>query len=406
MDRRTFLKNSTIGFGSLLMSSLMQNAMQAANATNTANDKTLVTIYVPGGYDGLSLFPAYGDPFYYTNRPNISIPEADVLKISNSNLFGFSPELNGFHEIYEAGDMAVFTAVDIDKPTRSHFNNQNLLFSQLNKEANNGWINEAFRANNEIFLNGLKAFSMDGTTPHILRGIYPVSYANTGNVNQSITVTRRNALQYFYDQFKPLGDINGYIKTTYKSFIDDASLLTAFNSNTYMPSNGAVYEARYGLDVRLKTAAYLIKNSKPNAIHVNYGFGFDTHQNQVSSMKAGLPNLAKNILAFYKDLGERMSDVCILVFSEFGRTMLENGTTGTDHGNANTWFAISKNLNGGIYGDWRGLNPSNLGSGNFLQRTINAGDVFSEILSSHLGLTNLSNIFANYTYKNIGFIKS
>lgn len=388
------------------MSSLMSDVMQNANAATVANGKTLVTVYVSGGYDGLSFFPAYGDPFYYTNRPTISIPEADVLKISDSNLFGFSPHLGGFREIYEAGDMSVFTAVDIDKPTRSHFNNQDLIFSQLNDVARNGWINEAFKANNDLFLNGLKAFSLESTTPHLMRGAHPVSYSNTTNINATVAVTRRNALQYFYDQVKPLADLNGYIKTTYKSFIDDANLLSMFNATNYAPSNGAVYEAKFGFDVRLKTAAYLIKNIKPNAIHMNYGYGFDTHENQVANMQTGLPSLSKNLLAFYKDLGDQMKDVCILVFSEFGRTMLENGTAGTDHGNANTWFAIGKNLNRGIYGNWAGLNPANLSSGNFLKRTINAGDVFSEVLRSHLGLTNLSNVFSNYSYKNIGFIKS
>jgi uncharacterized protein (DUF1501 family) len=406
LDRRTFLKNSTLGLSSILMSSLISNSVQATSAATIANDKTLVTIYVPGGYDGLSFFPPYGDSYYYQNRPTISVPEDNILKVSNSNLFGFPQELSGFRDIYEAGDMSVFTAVDIDKPTRSHFNNQNLIFSQLNTETNNGWINEAFKANNDFFLNGLKVFSMDSTTPHIVRGVHPVSYANTVNVDKSIAVTRRNALQYFYDQLKPLGDLDNYIKTTYKSFVDDADLFSTFNANTYVPSNGATYEAKFGLDVKLKTAAYLLKNSKPNAIHLNYGFGFDTHQNQVSSMQTGLPSLAKNILAFYKDLGDKMKDVCILVFSEFGRTMLENGTAGTDHGNANTWFAISKNLHGGIYGDWLGLNPTNLRSGNFLQRTISAGDIFSEILISHLGITNLNNVFPNHIYKNIGFIKS
>jgi uncharacterized protein (DUF1501 family) len=301
--------------------------------------------------------------------------------------------------------MSVFTAVDIDKQTRSHFSNQDLMFSQLNDVARNGWINEAFKANNDLFLNGLKAFSMESTTPHLMRGAHPVSYSNTTNINATVAVTRRNALQYFYDQVKPLADINGYIKTTYKSFIDDANLLSTFNAANYAPSNGAVYEARFGFDVKLKTAAHLIKNIKPNAIHINYGYGFDTHENQVSNMQTGLPSLSKNLLAFYKDLGDQMKDVCILVFSEFGRTMLENGTAGTDHGNANTWFAIGKNLNRGIYGNWAGLDPANLSSRNFLRRTINAADVFTEVLRSHLGLTNLSNVFPNYSYKNIGFIK-
>jgi uncharacterized protein (DUF1501 family) len=93
-----------------------------------------------------------------------------------------------------------------------------------------------------------------------------------------------------------------------------------------------------------------------------------------------------------------MEDVLILTISEFGRTVRQNGSGGTDHGHGNFMFVIGGNsVKGGkVYGDWKGLKSSELFEGRDLAVTTDFRDVFAEIAYKHLGVKNLSRVFPNY----------
>jgi uncharacterized protein (DUF1501 family) len=137
--------------------------------------------------------------------------------------------------------------------------------------------------------------------------------------------------------------------------------------------------------------------------------GWDTHRSQgggnVDSFHfQHFQGFASSLAAFYTDLGSRMNDVMVLTMTEFGRTAAENGSGGTDHGNASTWFVMGKSVQGGIYGAWPGLLPEQLYLGRYLKHTIDFRNVFGEILSQHLGSTSLSLILPGHTYQPVGFL--
>jgi uncharacterized protein (DUF1501 family) len=110
-----------------------------------------------------------------------------------------------------------------------------------------------------------------------------------------------------------------------------------------------------------------------------------------------LKELADGLAAFYRHLGDKMSDVVVLTMSEFGRTVRENGNRGTDHGHANVMFALGGPVRGGkVYGRWPGLAPEVLYEGRDLDLTTDYRAVCSEVIARHLGHKDLTKIFPNF----------
>ena len=99
-----------------------------------------------------------------------------------------------------------------------------------------------------------------------------------------------------------------------------------------------------------------------------------------------------------------MDNVVILTMTEFGRTAKENGSAGTDHGNASSWFAIGRSINKGIYGEWPGLSTENLAGGRYLRYTVDYRDIFGDILVNHLGHggAELDTLLPGHSYQPLG----
>ena len=129
--------------------------------------------------------------------------------------------------------------------------------------------------------------------------------------------------------------------------------------------------------------------------------GWDTHVNQggaTGQLAQRLEDFGASIAALVTDLGDRMEDVVILTMSEFGRTTRQNGNGGTDHGHAGAMFMIGGAVKGGrVHGRWPGLAPEQLYEGRDLALTTDFRAVFAEVVSRHLGATNLAAIFPGYT---------
>ena len=97
-----------------------------------------------------------------------------------------------------------------------------------------------------------------------------------------------------------------------------------------------------------------------------------------------------------------MRDVVIMTQTEFGRTAAENGSGGTDHGYASTWYALGGGISGGIYGDWPGLAEDQLERGRFLNNTVDYRDIYAEILSNHLQNNALDTLLPGHSVRGLG----
>jgi uncharacterized protein (DUF1501 family) len=128
--------------------------------------------------------------------------------------------------------------------------------------------------------------------------------------------------------------------------------------------------------------------------------GWDTHQGQ-GGARGQLANrfgeLGRGLRALHDDLGDRMDDVVILTMSEFGRTVAENGSGGTDHGHANCMLVLGGGVRGGqVLGEWPGLAREQLHEGRDLALTTDFRDVFAELVAGHLGADRLDRIFPGH----------
>jgi len=176
-------------------------------------------------------------------------------------------------------------------------------------------------------------------------------------------------------------------------------ILRAANPRQYAPRNGAEYPTtQFGQ--RLKQIAQLIKADVGLEVAFADVGGWDTHVNQgaaTGQLAFRLDDFARAVAALVTDLGDRMADVTVLTMSEFGRTVRQNGSGGTDHGHASALFVIGGDVKGKkVYGRWPGLEPERLYEGRDLALTTDFRSVFSEVAAKHLGAKRVDVLFPGY----------
>lgn len=404
INRRNFLKK-TFGAGAAALAysalspftGLMNSAAQAATLSN----KTLVTIFLRGANDGLNTVVPYGDPHYYDLRPTIAIKEEDTIKLSDSNFFGLNPYLAELKDIYEAGDLAIFPASHNYSLGKSHFESQEAVCTGLTDKKSTGWMNRYLATQST---EALQAVSLSIELHELFWG--PENVVTTeylDSFREMVDSATLKDLQKIYSL--PLLERKKVLPTLRNlgtQMFNDLYQINSALLQPYSPENGASYQSN-DFAKQMRDAAHLIKHTGVKTISLNYGH-FDAHVNQQGLHANRFPVLAGGLRAFYDDLGEKMDDVLVLLVTEFGRTMKENGAAGTDHGRASSWFAMGGSVRGGIYGEWPGLATEQLRSGRDLDHSIDIGDIITESLVRHLGVQDPASIFPDHNYKEIGYI--
>ena len=169
----------------------------------------------------------------------------------------------------------------------------------------------------------------------------------------------------------------------------------------YRPAAGARYP-QSPLGESLRQIAQLVKADVGLEVAFAESGGWDTHVQQGAaqgSFARRADDLAKSIEAFWTDLGERRSDVALLTMTEFGRTVAENGSGGTDHGHGSCLFLLGTAVDGGkVHGRFPELSKGELHEGRDLPVTTDFRDVLGEVVSGHLGQT-VTQVFPGYTQR-------
>jgi uncharacterized protein (DUF1501 family) len=227
-----------------------------------------------------------------------------------------------------------------------------------------------------------------------------VAFSNLADFNiragQSSTAVQGGFEAMYDDKF-----VKDALHGTGTETFEAINYLKQVNPAQYKAENGANYP-RTPFGNSLLQIAQLIKAGVglEVAFAETTGLGWDTHANE-GNQQGQLSNLLRQfsqaIAALYTDLGPRMDDVVILTMSEFGRTVKENGTRGTDHGHANAMFIVGNSVRGGkVHGDWPGLKSDQLYEGRDVAVTTDFRNVFGEIAQKHLGATDLKAVFPGY----------
>jgi uncharacterized protein (DUF1501 family) len=409
MNRRFFLKSSGIALASVgLMevapSFLRRVALAEGRASAGARPKTLITIFQRGAVDGLNMVVPYGEKDYYALRPSIAVapPRAGNAEaaIDLDGFFGLHPSLRGFKPLWDEKRLAVVEAVGSPANTRSHFDAQDYMESGTPdvKSTPDGWLNRYLQSNAGEQASVFRAVAMTKTMPRVLQG-----KANTLAISNlaDFSIRAGRSSQSVQGGFESLyeGGVQDVLRGTGRETFEAVNFLKRVNPSQYKPENGAQYP-RGEFGQSLLQIAQLIKAGVGLEVAFTDLQGWDTHVNQGGArgqLASRLQEFGAGIAALVTDLGPRMDDVVILTMSEFGRTVRENGNRGTDHGHANAMFVIGNSVRGGrIYGDWPGLQSTQLYEGRDLALTTDFRDVFGELAAKHLGTPNLSRIFPGY----------
>lgn len=408
VTRRGFLGTA----GAVAIASLLPTWLPRVVMAQSASSRDIiVSIFLSGGVDGMSMVAPYGDPAYYTLRPTINIARPDAAGAAAKltaldNFFGFSPGMAPLYPAYQAGDLLVVHATGSVNNSRSHFDAQR--YMEIGKPADasivTGWLGRHLATMSPLkATTPLRAIGLTTGLPLTLSGgpkTLPVPTPGNftiGGTGSTATARAQFMAANYADAVQPVSA--NALDTT-----NTIALLASININGYVPRQGATYpNSSFGR--QLKSAAALIKaDVGVEAIHAFNG-GWDTHSAQGTGpggyMHGKMNDLSTSLAAFYADViqGSTANGVTVVMISEFGRNAKENGNNGTDHGRGNVMYALGKKIAGGrvLTNGWPGLAKENLEFGQDLRVTLDHRDVLAEIVQNRLQNPNVSAIFPGFT---------
>jgi len=421
LARRDFLMAAgAVGIAAMVPTWLPSVVM--AQTSNSTRD-IIVSIFLSGGVDGMSLVAPFGDPDYYTGRPTLAIPRPDAAGAGPKltaldNFFGFSPGMAPLMPAYSAGDLLVAHATGSVDNSRSHFDAQRYIEVGKPRDArvNGGWLGRHLATSTPRRSDApLRALSLTSGLPQTLAaGPKALPIPNPANFTLSGSgATATDRAQWMATNYE---NAVAPVSANALDTTNTVALLRSINFTGYRPADGATYPST-GFGNALRSAAALIKaDVGVEAVHAFNG-GWDTHSAQGplpgvngSYMHNRMLDLSQTLAAFYADViqGTTAYGVTLVVISEFGRNARENGSQGTDHGRGNVAFAMGKKINGGrvLTNGWPGLARENLESGQDLRVTLDHRDLLAEIVKNRLGNSNLGVVFPDYTPQFRGVTKA
>jgi uncharacterized protein (DUF1501 family) len=370
MDRRSFLKLTATGTGGFY---LLPGFLTAQNLLNNLvggrPDNILVFVQLNGGNDGLNTFIPYLDPLYYSNRPSIAVAKSTVILADKG--MGFHPALKDFSSMFQAGDLSIIQNVGYPNPNRSHFRSQEIwqTASGSKQYIDHGWLGRYLDI--QCKDESLPALNLDAVDNLALKA----ASANALTVKD----LKRVNTNAFLDSPSSLSENP---QLDFVRSLQNASLegMDEIQKALKQAIGFSEVYAQNSLSKNLEWIAKLIKGNLASSIYYTSLSGFDTHNNQIQLHQKQLTILNDAVYSFYKDLKRNnlLDQVTLVVFSEFGRRVKENGS-GTDHGTAGPMFVIGGKNKGAIIGN----NPdlSKLDQGDLIHQ-IDFRSVYASLLQN------------------------
>jgi uncharacterized protein (DUF1501 family) len=372
MNRRNFLSlTGTLTGGSLLLPDFLFSFSKQENLI--IGDQCVVFVQLNGGNDGLNTFIPYLDPLYYEMRPKIALSKEEV--IAGNKEMAFHPALKGFAQMQQNGDLSVIQNVGYPEPNRSHFRSQEIwqTASDSDQYINEGWLGryldlqcKTHTPTAGINIDTIDNLSLKGKEPNAITIKDPEKFkVKNGKEEQSI-----------------LSDNPGldFVRKIANSAVEGSDLI----QKALTQSSAEVQYPTTGLGKNLAWIGRLIKGNLNSKVYYTSLGGFDTHDNQLTIHKNKLTELNDALFSFYTDLkkAKLLQNVTIVVFSEFGRRVKDNGN-GTDHGTAAPMFVIGGGNKGAVIGN----NPNlfDLQQGD-LKHHIDFRSVYANLLKDKLDL--------------------
>ncbi len=395
--RRAFLKSGGLavfatGLGGT-PTFLLRTADGAARGAHRRR-KVLVSIFQRGAMDGLAAVQPI-DATLQRLRPRLAL---DPARRADSGLidlgvgFGLHPALGAFRPFWEDGRLAVVHGMGSPEPNRSHFDAQDFMETGTpgDKTTSSGWLNRAVGAMGHD-ATPFRAVSLSPMLPRALQG--PATALAVGSIDDlaldggampSGGGDLIDNLDALYEQ-----TTQGLLQEQGRDAFEAARLVDGLDADSYRPEHGADYSgSRLGRNLR--QIAQLIKADVGLEIAFAESSGWDTHVAQGGArgtFARRAEDFAQAIAAFWTDLRDYQDDVVVMTMTEFGRTVAENGSGGTDHGRGSCLFVLGNDVRGGqVHGRPLELDRDALEDGRDLPVTTDFRSVFAGVAGAHLGV--------------------
>jgi uncharacterized protein (DUF1501 family) len=419
LDRRAFVARSlglalaVYGAGSLRLPGFENGILEAASAAPPSSP-VLVSVFLDGGVDTLSLLAPVGDPDYRKLRPKLALPDSN-LRVGGDDRLRWHPSTGSLKTLHDEGKLALVPAVGYRDADQSHFTSRHYWeVGATSARLRTGWLGRYLdRVGSPD--NPLQGLSLDGElAPSLATGRVPVA-------------ALRGAGEYSFWAPGVWGEVNDKMLEALGSLgaaraSRDRALATAgdvaLQSDRLrrqlapFKSGGLTSPVPYpkhesDFPERLAGLASMLGAGLPLRVVALNAFGmYDTHSEQPEQLAEALKVTSESLLAFQRDLEARgLADrVVTLVWSEFGRRAEENGSAGTDHGAAGTAMVIGSRVRGGLVGELPALRNGLDRDGN-LRATVDYRSIYCSLLEQWLGTDAAAVIPNARAYDRVGLVR-
>ncbi len=400
VSRRLFIRD---GVATVTLGLAAPSFLSAIAQAQGVPSRRLVVIYLGGGNDALNTLISYQDGAYYSRRPSIAIPAGQVLQVGTDaagHALGLHPRLGGLLNVFNEGRLALVQRTGYPNSSRSHFEATDI-WGTANPQSStgSGWLGRYLDTLPRP-LDALAAWNTTGETPRALlsgqSGVPAIPNATSYNYaspNRGAAATQERAAAQAMASSPATGRPHlAFVNATSRGAIetlDRVAQARSYTPTVPYPNNG------FGLALRTVAGA-IVRGIGSRVYWVETG-GFDTHAQQGAGAGAYgnlMGTLGDGLWAFYSDVRNQglASDTTVIVFSEFGRRISENGSSGTDHGAAGVMMALGGMVRGGLYGTAASLAPGNPtlenNSGDVRHET-DFRSVYARVLDQWLGVNSV-----------------
>jgi uncharacterized protein (DUF1501 family) len=409
VSRRDFLRNGVAAFTvSFAAPAFLSDIARAQNARS----RNLVVLYLSGGNDSLSTLIPYQDAFYYSRRPNISVPAANVLQVgtdASGKALGLHPRLTALRDIFNDGRLAIIQRTGYDNSSRSHFQGLDIWgTASPGTPTGMGWLGRYLETVQPS--NALSGWSATRELPRALMSrdvaVPTIPDARTYSFNSpnsgAEAASERTAAIAIASHVPVNRPALAFVNSAAAGALSTLDVVASVASYT-----GTATYANNGLAQALRTVAGAIVRGTGTRVYWVQTGGYDTHSAQGAQGAGAYANLmatlGDSVGAFYTDLRNQglLNDTLVLEFSEFGRRISENGSAGTDHGAAAVMMAIGGGVRGGLYGtaaslDPAGGNPTLENNGGDVRFETDFRSVYARVLDNWLGADSVGILGGNF----------
>jgi uncharacterized protein (DUF1501 family) len=370
LTRRSFLQSSSLVALSSTVPLFISRSIRAAAPDK--DGRVLVVVELDGGNDALNTIVPYADDNYAKLRPKLKLDSKRIVKLSDA--LGLHPSLKPLDKLLQAGQLAAIPGVGYPNPNRSHFESMAIWHTarfEAEDRKGYGWLGRAMDPSAGTL------FSVGNEVPTALRGRRSTA-VSFNSLEEVVLADPQAAGQGIGPQ--PANDLLAYVWRQEMDAQAAANKLAKLRGD-----RGGTSYPQSALADRLKTVARLLKADIGTRVFYTQQSGYDTHAQQDFRHAELLREFASAVAAFFADLQEMklMERVTLLAFSEFGRTIRENGSAGTDHGTAGAVFVVGPTVIGSVIGSMPSLTDLDKGEP---KMTTDFRSVYAALLGDWLGL--------------------